>query len=446
MGIQKDTILSAQKADKDLAAGVAPKTYGYRWRICGLLFFATTLNYLDRNVLSILAPGLQREFGWSEIDYGNIVIAFQAAYGLGVVMVGKLLDYKGVRVLYACAVFLWSVAGMAHALATSVMGFISARFALGLGEAANFPAALKTISAWFPATERALVAGIFNAGSNVGIIAAALLVPPLALHYGWQGAFVALGLLGFFWVALWLLMYREPEKHPKLSASELKLIQAGNQKEERTTIPWMSVLLKKETIIVCVVRFISDPTWWFLLFWLPKFLNTRHGIQLADLGLPMIMIYVVADIGSVAGGWLSSQMIKGNKTVNIARKRTMLICALCVVPVLFASRADNLYVAVALISLAAAGHTGWMANVYAMISDLFPRNVVGAATGLSTLSAVAGGMAYAATVSFILETTGSYALIFFISSFAYLLAWCILRWGIREIRLVSFQENQSNTL
>lgn len=438
---EKETLL-AEKARQEtmtVVGDISPK-HGYRWRICALLFFATTLNYLDRHVLSILAPELQNEIGWSEIEYGYIVAAFQAAYGIGVVLVGKLLDYKGVRILYALAVFLWSLAGMAHAFAGSVAGFVASRFALGLGEAANFPAALKAVSEWFPAKERALVAGIFNAGSNVGIIMAALIVPWIALQYGWQWTFISLGFLGFFWVIFWLLTYRKPEQHPKLSSEERRYILAGNKKQGPHHISWRNVLLKKETIVLCAVRFISDPTWWFLLFWLPKFLNTKHGITLVDIGLPMIIIYVIADVGSIAGGWLSSHFIKRNKRVDFARKTTMLICAVCVIPILFASQTSNLYLAVGLISLAAAAHTGWMANVYAIISDVFPQHSIGSVTGLSTLSAVAGGMIYATAVGFILEITGSYFLIFLISGFAYMVAWMVLKLGIPEIKPIEFKQ------
>lgn len=422
-------------------AGLLGKKPGYRWRICALLFFATTLNYMDRHVLSLLAPTLQNEIGWSEIDYGYIVAAFQAAYGIGVVLVGKLLDHKGIRVLYALAVSVWSLAGMAHAFAGSVVGFAASRFALGLGEAANFPAALKAVSEWFPGKERALVAGIFNAGSNVGIIAAALLVPWLALQFGWEWAFIGVGLLGFIWVVFWLRIYQKPEKHSKLSAEELQYIQADNKKEEALTVPWRDVFFKKETIILCLVRFISDPTWWFLLFWLPKFLNENHGITLVDIGLPMITIYVIADIGSVAGGWLSSHYIKRNKSIDYARKKTMFICAVSVIPIVFASQTGNLYVAVSLISLAAAAHTGWMANVYAIISDVFPRNAIGSVTGISVLSAVGGGMVYATVVGYILETTGSYFLIFLLSGFAYVIAWIILKVGIPDIKPIKFSHN-----
>lgn len=418
-------------------AGLKGQMPGYRWRICALLFFATTLNYLDRHVISILAPELQKEIGWSEVDYSYIVIAFQIAYGLGVVSVGKLLDHKGLRVVFALAVSLWSLAGMAHGFARGVAGFAVSRFMLGLGEAANFPASLKAVSEWFPAKERALVAGIFNAGANVGIIVASLLIPWIALRFGWQYAFVSVGALGFVWVYFWLITYRKPREHPRLSQQELAYI-AETESHDTEPVPWKTVLLRRETIVVCLVRFLSDPTWWFLLFWLPKFLNTNHGIELNDIGLPMITVYIIADVGSVGGGWLSSYFIKRGKSIDVARKTTMLLCALCVIPIIYVSQTADIYVAVALISLGAAAHTGWMANVYAIISDLFPRNTVGSVTGLATLSAVLGGIVYAAAIGYILEVTGSYFLIFMISAFAYLAAWIVLKIGIPKIERVDF--------
>lgn len=411
-----------------------------RWKICALLFFATTLNYLDRHVLSILAPKLQQEIGWSEIEYGYIVAAFQAAYGIGVVLAGKLLDRYGVRFLYAIALSLWSLAGMAHAFASSAIGFAAARFSLGLGEAANFPAAIKTVAEWFPEKERALVAGIFNAGSNIGAIISPLLVPWIALQYGWQWAFILVGLLGFIWLVFWLMIYRKPEEHPRLSSEELQYIQAGNKREEASgTVSWKTVLSRRETIIICLVRFISDPTWWFLLYWLPKFLNEKYEITLADIGLPMITIYLIADLGSIGGGWLSSRFIKQGRSVNFARKTVLLICAVSVIPIIFVSRVESLSLAIALISLGAAAHCGWMANIYATISDVFPRNAIGSVTGLSTMSAVLGGMVFATAVGFILETTGSYFLIFMIAGFTYLLAWIVLKAGISTIKPIEFK-------
>ena len=395
-----------------------------------MLFLATSINYLDRSVLSILAPTLQNDIGWSELEYSYIVSAFQLAYGISVVGMGQLIDRFGVRWFFPLAVGIWSLAGMGHALARSVAGFAVARFALGVGEATNFPAAIKTVAEWFPEKERAIAAGIFNAGSSVGAILAPLMVPWLALNYGWKSAFIVTGLLGFIWIILWKLIYRKPSEHPRLSANELEYIQAGRSVETEEKIPWLSVLRQRETIVICLVRFLSDPTWWFLLFWLPKFLYSSYGITLENIGAPMITIYLIADLGSVAGGWLSSRMISRGRSVYSARKTAMLICALCVVPVIIVSQNPGFYVAIALISLAAAAHMGWIANVYALISDIFPQRAMGSATGLSTMSAVLGGLIYSSVIGYVLEMTGSYLLIFIMSGFMYVLAWLVMVSGM----------------
>ena len=400
-----------------------------------MLFLATSINYLDRSVLSILAPTLQNDIGWSELEYSYIVSAFQLAYGISVVGMGQLIDRFGVRWFFPLAVGIWSLAGMGHALARSVAGFAVARFALGVGEATNFPAAIKTVAEWFPEKERAIAAGIFNAGSSVGAILAPLMVPWLALNYGWKSAFIVTGLLGFIWIILWKLIYRKPSEHPRLSANELEYIQAGRSVETEEKIPWLSVLRQRETIVICLVRFLSDPTWWFLLFWLPKFLYSSYGITLENIGAPMITIYLIADLGSVAGGWLSSRMISRGRSVYSARKAAMLICALCVVPVIIVSQNPGFYVAIALISLAAAAHMGWIANVYALISDIFPQRAMGSATGLSTMSAVLGGLIYSSVIGYVLEMTGSYLLIFIMSGFMYVLAWLVMVSGISERRI-----------
>lgn len=409
----------------------------YRWRICALLFFATTINYLDRHVLSILAPQLQEAYNWSEIDYGYIITAFQAAYGLGVVLTGHLLDKFGVRIIYSLAIAIWSLAGMGHALARSVFGFAFARFSLGLGESANFPAAIKTVAEWFPKKERALATGIFNAGSNVGAILSPLLVPWIALEFGWQWAFIATGAIGFIWLVFWMSTYRKPEKHPKLSTEELKHIESDGE-ETQAKLGWGQVIFRREVLTICLARLFTDPVWWFLLYWLPKFLNNNHGITLTDIGLPLIAIYVFADLGSIGGGWLSSAFLKRGMSLNRSRKIALLVCAFGVVPIVFASQTANLWVSVALISLATASHCGWMANVYTLISDIFPKKAVASVVGVSTFSAVIGSMFVATAVGFILETTGSYFIIFLIAGFMYLLAWLIIRIGIPQIKTVKF--------
>ncbi|MGI9091800.1 MAG: MFS transporter [Gemmatimonadaceae bacterium] len=405
----------------------------YRWRICALLFFATTLNYLDRQVVGILAGDLQRTFGWSETDYANIVVAFQVAYALGLVSMGSILDRVGTRRGYAAGVALWSVAGMAHALANSVLGFASARFALGFAEAANFPAAVKTVAEWFPKTERALATGIFNSGANIGAIVAPIVVPIIAVTWGWRWAFILTGSLGFVWLGFWLATYRRPELNPKLSAGELAYIQAdGVEPHER--IPWARLLPHRETITVCLLKFVTDPVWWFFLFWLPKFLQQRYGVSLLEFGPPLVVVYLSSDVGSVAGGWLSSHFVKTGHSIDYARKRSILICGMFALPIFFASRTDSMWLAVALISLGTAAHQACSTNIYTIMSDVFPKRSVGSIVGLAGMSGAISGALVAEFVGIVLQTTHSYAIIFGMFSVAYIAAWFILRVGIPRIQ------------
>lgn len=412
----------------------------YRWRICALLFFASTINYLDRHVLSILAPDLQAENGWSEIDYGYIVTAFQAAYGIGVIIMGRLLDKYGARMIFSIAIAVWSFAGMAHALARSAFGFGVARFMLGLGESANFPAAIKVVAEWFPKKERALATGIFNAGSMTGAIVSPLLVPWIVVNYGWQWAFIITGGVGFIWLVFWLLIYKKPEKHKKVNTLELEHIESDQTQEPEKKLGWGQVIFRKEVLIICAARFLTDPVWWFLLYWLPKFLNKNHGITISDVGIPLIVIYLSADVGSIVGGAVSSRLIQKGMALDKARKLTLLICALGVVPIIFASQTSSLWVSVALISLATASHCGWMANVYTLISDIMPKNAVASVVGVSTFSAVVGSMLVSTAIGFILDATNSYYLIFFIAGFMYLIAWFIIKFGIPVIKDLKFEE------
>lgn len=409
------------------------KIGNYRWRICALLFFATTINYLDRQVLGILAPSLQEELGWSEIDYGNIVAAFKIAYAIGMVGMGNLLDRLGSKTGFSLAIIIWSLASMAHALARSVWGFASARFMLGLGESANFPASVKTVAEWFPQKERALAVGIFNSGTNVGSILAPLVVPWLAVAYGWQWAFILTGMVGFIWLIFWLTTYRKPEEHPALSAGELAHIQQDGE-EPTEKIPWLKLLPHRQTLTVCLLKFFTDPVWWFFLFWLPKFLHSNHGISLLELGAPLITIYLVSDLGSIAGGWLSSYFIKIGRTADFARKTTILIAAICALPIAYASRTGDLWTAVALISLGTAAHQACSANIFTIVSDIFPKRAVGSVIGIIGMSGAIGGVLVAPTVGYILETTGSYVLIFSMFSVMYLIAWIILKIGIPKIQ------------
>ncbi len=395
----------------------------YRWVICALLFFATTINYVDRQVLGILATPLQKELGWSESDYGFIATAFTGAYAVGLLIVGRLMDWLGTRKGFSLAIIFWSLAAMGHALARSAFGFGIARFALGLGEAGNFPAAIKTAAEWFPKKERALATGIFNSGSNVGAIVAPLTVPWIALNYGWQWAFIITGSIGFVWLAFWLALYRRPEEHPRLSKAELAYIQS-DPAEPVTKIPWLRLLPHRQTWAFAAGKFLTDPVWWFFLFWLPKFLNENHGLTLTGLGIPLVIIYVAADFGSIGGGYFSSVLIKRGWSVNAGRKTAMLICALCVVPIIFAVRASNLWVAVALISLATAAHQGWSANLFTLVSDMFPRRAVGSVVGIGGFAGAVSGMLIATITGLLLQWTGSYVPIFIFAASAYLFEAC----------------------
>ena len=407
--------------------GVGATIGRYRWVICALLFFATTINYIDRQVLGILATdeSFKRTIGWNEAQYGYVNTAFQAAYALGLLIIGNLMDRFGTRKGFSFAVGFWSVAAMCHALARSAFGFGVARFSLGLGEAGNFPASIKTVAEWFPKKERALATGIFNSGSNVGAIVAPLAVPWIVVNYGWQWAFIITGTLGFIWLAFWLMTYRRPEEHPKLSRAELAYIQS-DPAEPTTKIPWARLIPHRQTWAFAIGKFLTDPIWWVYLFWLPKFLNTNYKLDITQIGLPLVVIYVSADVGSIGGGWLSGSLIKRGWTVNKSRKAAMLVCALAVVPIMFAAHASNLWVAVALVSLAAAAHQGWSANIFTMASDMFPRRAVGSVVGIGGMAGSVGGMLIATTVGLILQYTGSYLPIFIIAGSAYVVALLII--------------------
>ena len=403
------------------APGAGVRVGRFRWVICALLFFATTVNYVDRQVLGILKTTLQHDLGWNEIDYSNIVFAFQLAYAIGLLLMGPVIDRVGTKVGYAFALVFWSLAAMAHAFAGSVVGFSAARFGLGLGESGNFPAAIKTTAEWFPRRERALATGIFNSGTNVGAIVAPLVVPPITLIYGWRWAFILTGAIGFVWLAFWMVVYRRPEEHPSLSKAELAYIRS-DPPENVTRIPWAKLLPHRQTWAFAIGKFMTDPIWWLYLFWVPDFLFRNYGLNLTQIGPPVVAIYLVADVGSITGGWLSSSLIKRGWSVNAGRKTAMLICALCVVPIVFAARANNLWLAVGIIGLAAAAHQGWSANIFTLASDMFPRRAVGSIVGIGGMAGAVGGMLIAKATGYLLQWTGSYVAIFIVAGSAYLLA------------------------
>jgi ACS family hexuronate transporter-like MFS transporter len=394
--------------------------------ICALLFLATTVNYVDRQVIGILKPTLQHELGWSEIDYGNIVFAFSLAYGLGLLCVGRLIDRLGTKRGYSLALMVWSMAAMAHAGVRSVVGFASARFALGLGESGNFPAAIKSVAEWFPKKERALATGIFNSGSNVGAIVAPLLVPWLTLTYGWQTAFLVTGGIGLGWLALWIPLYAAPERHRRVSAAELAHIQS-DPPDPVTPIPWRRLLMHRQTWAFAIAKFLTDPIWWLYLYWVPDFLNRNHGLNLQTIGPPLVAIYLCADGGSIGGGWLSSSLIKRGWTVNAGRKTAMLVCACAVTPIVFAARASHLWVAVALVALAASSHQGWSANLFTTVSDMFPRRAVASLVGIGGMAGAIGMLLIAKVTAYLLQVTGTYVVVFLIAGFTYLLALAIFQ-------------------
>ncbi len=419
----------------------------YRWVICALLFFAATVNYIDRQVIGLLKTTLQGEFKMSETDYAAIVFSFQLAYAIGMLIAGRVMDRLGTRLGFTLAVVIWSIAAIGHAAADlfpwlslptvlinppsvimlggAAAGFAFARFLLGIGEAGNFPASIKTVAEWFPKKERALATGIFNSGTNVGALATPLMVPWIASHWGWQGAFIATGMTGAVWVLFWFFMYRSPESHPRLSKAELDYIRS-DPPENIAPIKWGNLLPHRQTWAFAIGKFMTDPIWWLYLFWIPDFLHRNHGLDLKSIGLPLVVIYLVADVGSIGGGWLSSSLIKKGWTSNRARKTAMLVCALAVVPIVFAANVSNLWVAVGLVSLAAAAHQGWSANLFTTASDMFPRRAVGSVVGIGGMAGAVGGMVIALVVGAILQKTGSYVPIFIMAGSAYLIALLVI--------------------
>jgi ACS family hexuronate transporter-like MFS transporter len=428
----------------------------YRWVICALLFFAATINYIDRQVIGILKTTLQKEFGWSEIDYADIIFAFQLAYAIAFLFAGRMIDKLGTKTGFTVAIVVWSFAAMAHAEApvfgpwaawllsligltytASVAGFIFARLALGFGEAGNFPAAIKVTAEWFPKKERAFATGLFNSGTNIGALLTPIVVPPIALYWGWYWAFIITGLIGFLWLFFWIPLYNTPDKHPRVGAAELAHIKS-DPPDPPTHIPWLQLLKYRQTWAFALGKFLTDPVWWLYLFWIPDFLNRNYQIDLRTIGPPLITIYLIADVGSIGGGWLSSAFIKRGWTVNAGRKVAMLVCALAVLPMAFASRATDLWMAVALVSLAASAHQGWSANLFTLTSDMFPRKAVGSVVGLGGFAGAVGGMLIAKITGYILETTGSYVPIFFMAAFAYLVALAVIHLLVPKMKPVEF--------
>lgn len=393
-----------------------------RWIICALLFLATTLNYIDRAVLGVLKPVLEKELGWTQVDYGWIVTAFQITYALGYIGAGKLFDHIGVRLGYLLSVSLWSLAAMAHAAMRSVLGFCVARAGLGLAEGGNFPAAVKTVAEWFPKQERAFATGLFNAGSNIGAVLCPLVVPWLAHRWGWQMAFIVTGAIGFLWVVAWGIVYRRPQDHPWVTPAELAHIQK-DPPDPPAKVPWLVLLRYRQTWAFVVGMVASAPVWWFYIYWIPDFLNKQYHLRLTQTSLPLITIFLVADLGGIMGGWLSSHLIKRGWTVNAARKTTLLVCSLCVLPVFLTPLVGNLWISVALVALAASAHCGFAANLFTLVSDTAPRKAVSSIVGIGGMAGAIAGMFSAQLIGHVLHfTNNNYLVPFALASVVYLLA------------------------
>lgn len=416
------------------ATAMTVKASKYRWTICALLFFATTINYVDRQVLGILAPTLQAELGWSEVQYAGIVSWFTLAYALGYVGAGRLLDRFGVRKGFSVSVVIWSVAAMGHALATTAAGFGAARFALGIGESGNFPAAIKAIAGWFPLKERALAMGIVNAGTNIGAVITPIIVPIIALTWGWRAAFIVTGALGFIWLIFWLIMYRSPD-----TDAEGNAIVAGT--ESRVTVPWSQVLKHRQAWAFIMGKLMTDPVWWFYLFWLPKFLDVRFDVKLAKVAAPLIAIYLLADVGSVGGGWISGAFMRRGWSLNKARKVTMLMAAVAIVPTMFAPAAPTLWITVAIVGVAAAAHQWWSTNLFTLPSDMFPQRAIGTVVGIGGFAGAASGFFFQRATGAVLQANGNnYTPVFLFCGLAYITALLVIHLLVPRMAPAAFQE------
>lgn len=394
----------------------------YRWTICALIFFATTINYMDRQMLGLLAPLLQKDIGWNQVQYAQTVMVFTVAYAVGLATFGRIADRVSTKVVYGSAMAMWSLAAMLHAAAATVPGFAAVRGLLGFGEAANFPVAIRTTAIWFPKKERALATGFWNMGATIGGIVAPAFVPIAAVMWGWRATFVAGGAAGLVWLAVWLLVYRPPAQHPSVSSAELDYINADRDEVAEKPASWLSVLKYRETWAFVVGKLLTDPVWWFYLFWLPKWLNESRHIDIGNLGLPLIVIYTMASVGSVAGGWLSSRLMRRANRPNFARKLAMGICALCVLPIATLSHFQSLGYAVFAVGLAAAAHQGWSANLVTMVGDVFPRRLVGTVVGIGGVAGMAGSFLYSGVIGETLQRTGQYWALFAVGALAYLVA------------------------
>jgi MFS transporter, ACS family, hexuronate transporter len=406
----------------------------YRWVICALLFAATTINYLDRQVLGLLKPTLEKEFGWTESDFGHIVIAFQAAYGLSLLAFGSIIDKVGTKLGYIYSIVIWSIAAIGHAFAKSTFGFGVARVALGLGEAGNFPAAIKAIAEWFPKKERALATGIFNSGANIGAVVAPIMVPAILGAYGWQEAFIITGAIGFIWLIFWIFFYEIPTKQARLTKEEFDHIHSDHEEDtsKEKPVKWLELFKIKQTWAFFFGKFLTDPIWWFFLYWLPSYFSSTFNLNLSKPSLPLVVVYTATTIGSIGGGYLSGYFMK-SMPIFKARKTAMFIFAICVLSIMLAQYATNIWQAVALISLAAAAHQAWSANIFTTASDMFPKKAISSIVGIGGMAGSVGGMIFPLIVGYLLDhykaagnIGAGYNIIFILCGSAYLLAWGVM--------------------
>jgi MFS transporter, ACS family, hexuronate transporter len=397
-----------------------------RWTICAMLFVATSINYMDRQVIAILKPTLQQSIGMTELNYGYVVDAFQVAYALGLLAAGRFVDRVGTRIGYMVIMAVWSLSAMGHALANTVLEFGVARFSLGLGESGNFPAAIKTVAEWFPQSERSLATGIFNSGSNLGAILAPLIVPWVTIHYGWHAAFLVTGVFSAMWIFWWFRNYRKPADHPTLTGAELRFIYQEAAAQMGPSVPWRRLLSYRQTWAFTLGKFLTDPIWWFYLFWLPSYFSQRFNLDLSHLGLPLIIVYNASAVGSIGGGWLPAPFLRLGLSPAKARLGAMLLCACAVVPIFLVNYLQSEWTAIALLSLAAAAHQGWSANLFTTTSDMFPRSAVGSVTGIGGMAGSVGGFLLATFAGYILQMTHSYASLFSIAASAYLVALVVI--------------------
>jgi len=419
--------------------GVGLRLGRVRWTICAMLFAATSINYMDRFVLGLLKPTLQVAIGLNEINYGHIISAFQISYAIGLIVAGRLVDRLGSRVGYSLIMGTWSLAAMGHALARSAFGFGVARCFLGLGEAGNFPAAIKTVAEWFPQKERSLATGIFNSGANVGAIIAPATIPWITLHYGWRAAFLATGLFSAMWIFWWSINYRKPADHPTLTGEELRHIYQEAAAQMGPQIPWLRLLTYKQTWAFAGAKFLTDPIWWFYLFWMPSFFDSRFHLGLAHLGMPLIIVYSVSTIGSIGGGWLPAVFIRLKMSATGARMTTMLLCAAMALPIYAVTRVHSEWAAIAVLSVAAAAHQGWSANLFTTASDMFPSTAVGSVVGLGGMAGAVGGALFSELVGRVLQATHSYGLLFAGAGSAYMIAIVMLQVvvpGLKRVKAV----------